>query len=108
AWARRVAAFVLGGNLVDRRGGVIVSFLASLARATVVAAAAVALMMLPRGSAQTAVILVLAAVTGTLSQFSFVANEAVGAVVTRREEARPHGIQAVLVGVDQSATVIGP
>ncbi|MEU1274232.1 MFS transporter [Streptomyces sp. NPDC005799] len=107
-WTPRIAAFVLAGNVVDRRGAAIVCFLASLGRAVVVAVAAVALIMLPRGSAETAVILVLAAVTGTLSQFGFVANEAVGAVVTRRGAARPHGIQAVLVGIDQTATVIGP
>ncbi|MET9908722.1 MFS transporter [Streptomyces sp. NPDC006476] len=107
-WTPRIAAFVLAGNVVDRRGAAIVCFLASLGRATVVAVAAVALIMLPRGSAETAVILVLAAVTGTLSQFGFVANEAVGAVVARRGAARPHGIQAVLVGIDQTATVIGP
>ncbi|MFD8305138.1 MFS transporter [Streptomyces sp. NPDC059690] len=107
-WTPRIAAFVLAGNVVDRRGAAIVCFLASLGRAMVVAASAVALMMLPRGTTETAVILVLAAVTGTLSQFGFVANEAVGAVVTRRGETRPHGIQAVLVGIDQSATVIGP
>lgn len=107
-WTPRIAAFVLAGNVVDRRGAAIVCFLASLGRAMVVAVSAVALIMLPRGSAETAVILVLAALTGTLSQFGFVANEAVGAVVTRRGAARPHGIQAVLVGIDQTATVIGP
>ncbi|MGW2234006.1 MFS transporter [Streptomyces sp. NPDC001759] len=107
-WTPRIAAFVLAGNVVDRRGAAIVCFLSSLGRAMVVAASAVALMMLPRGTTETVVILVLAAVTGTLSQFGFVANEAVGAVVTRRGEARPHGTQAVLVGIDQTATVIGP
>ncbi|MEU2424967.1 MFS transporter [Streptomyces sp. NPDC007851] len=107
-WTPRIAAFVVAGKAVDRRGAAVVSFVASLARATVVAASAVALLLLPRGTAETAVILVLAAVTGTLSQFSFVANEAVGAVVTRRDQARPHGVQTALVGIDQSATVIGP
>lgn len=107
-WTPRIAAFVLAGNVVDRRGAAIVCFLASLGRATVVAVSAVALIILPRGSTETALILVLAAVTGTLSQFGFVANEAVGAVVTRRGAVRPHGIQAVLVGIDQTATVVGP
>ncbi len=107
-WTPRIAAFVPAGNAVDRRGAAIVCFIASLGRAAVVAASAVALIMLPRGTAETAVVLVLAAVTGTLSQFGFVANEAVGAVVTRRDQARPHGIQAVLVGIDQTATVVGP
>ncbi|WP_189263610.1 MFS transporter [Streptomyces fuscichromogenes] len=107
-WTPRIAAFVPAGHAVDRRGAAIVCFIASLARATVVAVSAVALIMLPRGTAETAVVLILAAVTGTLSQFGFVANEAVGAIVTRRDQARPQGIQAVLVGIDQTATVIGP
>jgi hypothetical protein len=107
-WTPRIAAFVVAGNAVDRRGAAVVCFIASLARATVVAVSAVALLMLPRGTAETAVMLALTAVTGTLSQFGFVANEAVGAIVTRRDQARTHGIQAVLVGIDQTATVIGP
>ena len=107
-WTPRIAAFVLAGNVVDRRGAAIVCFLASLGRSLVVGVSAVALTMLPRGTTETAVVLLLAAVTGTLSQFGFVANEAVGAVITRRKEARPHGVQAVLVGIDQTATVVGP
>ncbi|MFF7475744.1 MFS transporter [Streptomyces sp. NPDC008092] len=107
-WTPRIAAFVFAGKAVDRRGAAIVCFVASLARAVVVAVSTVALLMLPPSPAETAVTLVLAAVTGTLSQFSFVANEAVGAIVTRRDQAGPHGIQTVLVSIDQSATVAGP
>ncbi|MFD8717583.1 MFS transporter [Streptomyces sp. NPDC059629] len=107
-WTPRIAAFVPAGNAVDRRGAAIVCFIASLARAMVVAVSAVALLMLPRSTAETVVVLALAAVTGTLSQFGFVANEAVGAIVTRRDQARPHGVQAVLVGIDQTAAVVGP
>ncbi|MEU9455268.1 MFS transporter [Streptomyces sp. NPDC048277] len=107
-WIPRIAAFTLAGNVVDRRGAAIVCFLASSGRALVLAVSVVAVTMLPRGTTETAVILLLAAVTGTLSQFGFVANEAVGAVVTRREQNRPHGIQAVLIGIDQTATVAGP
>ncbi|MCQ9130044.1 MFS transporter [Streptomyces hilarionis] len=107
-WTPRIAAFVLAGNVVDRRGAAIVGFLASLGRAAVVAGCAIALMVLPRGTTQTSVLLALVALTGVLSQFGFVANEAVGAVVVRRGDARPHGIQAVLVGIDQTATVLGP
>ncbi|MFG2279404.1 MFS transporter [Streptomyces asoensis] len=107
-WTPRIAAFVLAGNVVDRRGAAIVGFLSSLGRAFVVAGCAVILTMLPRGTTQTSALLVLVALTGVLSQFGFVANEAVGAVVVRRGEARPAGIQAVLVGIDQTATVIGP
>lgn len=107
-WIPRIAAFVLAGNVVDRRGAAIVCFLASLLRALVLAASAVALVMLPRGTAETVTVLVLAAVTGTLTQFSFVANEAVGAIVTRRTQDRPHGVQAVLIGIDQTAMLVGP
>jgi hypothetical protein len=107
-WTPRIAAFVLAGKVVDRRGAAIVCFLASLLRAIVLAGAAVALAMLPRGTEETVTVLVLAAVTGTLTQFSFVANEAVGAIVTRRAENRPHGVQSVLIGIDQTAMLVGP
>ncbi len=93
---------------MDRRGAAIVCFVASLVRAVVLAGAAVALVMLPRGTEETVTVLVLAAVTGTLTQFSFVANEAVGAIVTRRAEHRPHGVQSVLIGIDQTAMLVGP
>ncbi|MFE9098138.1 MFS transporter [Streptomyces sp. NPDC007264] len=107
-WIPRVAAFGLAGGLVDRSGAAIVCFLASLARAVLVAAAAVVLVMLPRGTAETVAVMALAAVTGTLTQFSFIANEAVGAVVSRRVEGRSHKVQSVLIGIDQTATLVGP
>ncbi|KPH97547.1 major facilitator superfamily MFS_1 [Actinobacteria bacterium OK074] len=107
-WIPRVAAFGLAGGLVDRRGAAIVCFLASLLRAVLVAAAAVVLVLLPGGTAETVTVMLLAAVTGALSQFSFVANEAVGAVVSRRAEGHAHRVQSVLIGIDQTATLIGP
>ncbi|MGW9030077.1 MFS transporter [Streptomyces sp. NPDC055722] len=107
-WIPRVAAFSLAGALVDRCGAAIVCFLASLARALLVAAAAVALVALPRGTTETITVMALAAVTGTLTQFSFVANEAVGAIVSRRTEGQPHKVQSVLIGIDQTATLVGP
>ncbi|MFF4547762.1 MFS transporter [Streptomyces sp. NPDC001435] len=107
-WTPRVAAFSLAGALVDRSGAAIVCFLASLARAVLVSAAAVVLVALPTGTAETATVMTLAAVTGTLTQFSFVANEAVGAVVSRRTEEHSHKVQATLIGIDQTATLVGP
>ncbi|MEV6736839.1 MFS transporter [Streptomyces sp. NPDC051104] len=107
-WIPRVAAFSFAGDLVDRSGAAIVCFLASLTRALLVAGAAVVLVMLPRGTAETATVMALAAVTGALTQFSFIANEAVGAIVGRRIEGRSHKVQPVLIGIDQTATLVGP
>lgn len=107
-WIPRVAAFGLAGDLVDRRGAAIVFFLASSARAVLVAGGSVALTMLDRGTAQTLVVMALAAATGTLTQFSFIANEAVGAIVSRRADTQAHKVQAVLIGIDQTATLTGP
>ncbi|MHB9857209.1 MFS transporter [Streptomyces sp. YIM S03343] len=107
-WIPRVAAFGLAGDLVERRGAAIVGFLASFARGVLTAAGCVALLMLPRGTAQTLTVLALAAATGALSQFSFVAGEAVGGVVSHRAAGRAHRVQSVLIGVDQSATLAGP
>jgi len=107
-WIPRVAAFGLAGDLVDRRGAAIVFFLASLTRGVLVVAGGVALIVLPRGTAETVVVMALAAVTGALTQFSFIANEAVGAIVSRRAETQAHKVQAVLIGIDQTATLTGP
>ncbi|MFJ7900679.1 MFS transporter [Streptomyces sp. NPDC096198] len=107
-WIPRVAAFSFAGDLVDRSGAAIVCFVASLLRALLVAGAGVVLVLLPRGTAETATVIGLAAVTGALTQFSFIANEAVGAVVSRRAEGQSHQVQSVLIGIDQTATLIGP
>lgn len=64
--------------------------------------------MLKQGTAQTLVVMALAAATGTLTQFSFIANEAVGAIVSRRADTQAHKVQAVLIGIDQTATLTGP
>ncbi|MEW2257953.1 MFS transporter [Streptomyces sp. NPDC047869] len=107
-WIPRVAAFGFAGALVDRSGAAIVSFLASLARALLVAGAAATLIALTPGTVETVTVMALAAVTGTLTQFSFIANEAVGAIVSRRTDRQAHKVQSVLIGIDQTATVIGP
>jgi hypothetical protein len=107
-WIPRVAAFGFAGALVDRSGAAIVCFLASLARALLVAGGAAALVALPPGTAETVTVMALAAVTGALTQFGFIANEAVGAVVSRRLSGRSHKVQSVLIGIDQTATLVGP
>ncbi|MFJ5157537.1 MFS transporter, partial [Streptomyces sp. NPDC088353] len=107
-WIPRVAAFGFAGTLVDRSGAAIVCFIASLTRALLVAAASVALHLVPPGTAETVTVMALAAVTGALTQFSFIANEAVGAVVSRQTQRQSHKVQSVLIGIDQTATLIGP
>ncbi|MFB6962603.1 MFS transporter [Streptomyces sp. NPDC056309] len=107
-WIPRVAAFGFAGTLVDRSGAAIVCFIASLTRALLVAGAGVALRLVPPGTAETVTVMALAAVTGALTQFSFIANEAVGAVVSRQTQGQPHKVQSVLIGIDQTATLIGP
>ncbi|MFF4764498.1 MFS transporter [Streptomyces sp. NPDC001292] len=107
-WIPRVAAFGFAGTLVDRSGAAIVCFIASLARALLVAGAAAMLVVLPPGTAETVTVMALAAVTGALTQFSFIANEAVGAIVSRRTDGQTHKVQSVLIGIDQTATLIGP
>ncbi|MFI1293715.1 MFS transporter [Streptomyces sp. NPDC020792] len=107
-WIPRVAAFGIAGTLVDRSGAAIVCFIASLARALLVAGAAAMLIILPPGTAETVTVMALAAVTGALTQFSFIANEAVGAVVSRQTQGQSHKVQSVLIGIDQTATLIGP
>jgi hypothetical protein len=107
-WTPRVAAFTLAGALVDRSGAAIVCFLASLARALLVAGGGAALVVLEPGVAETVTVLALAAVTGALTQFSFIANEAVGAIVSRRTDGQAHKVQSALIGIDQTATLVGP
>ncbi|MFE4423066.1 MFS transporter [Streptomyces sp. NPDC056817] len=107
-WIPRVAAFGFAGTLVDRSGAAIVCFIASLTRALLVAGAGVALHLVPPGTAETVTVMALAAVTGALTQFSFIANEAVGAVVSRQTQGQTHKVQSVLIGIDQTATLIGP
>ncbi|MEU6807486.1 MFS transporter [Streptomyces sp. NPDC046831] len=107
-WIPRVAAFSFAGALVSRSGAAIVCFLASLARALLVAGGGAVLVLLPPGTTETFTVMALAAVTGALTQFSFIANEAVGAIVSRRTEGQSHKVQSVLIGIDQTATLVGP
>jgi hypothetical protein len=52
--------------------------------------------------------MVLAATTGVLTEFSYIAAETAGAAAGRRAGSRAHHVQAVLLGIDQTATLAGP
>jgi Major Facilitator Superfamily len=107
-WIPRLAAFGWAGSIVDRRGASVVFHLASLGRALALAAGAVLLHLHPSGTVATATVMVLAATTGTLTEFSYLAAETAGAAASRRAGSRAHRIQAVLLGIDQTATLAGP
>ncbi|MGW3864715.1 MFS transporter [Streptomyces sp. NPDC005047] len=107
-WMPRLAAFGWAGSIVDRRGAALVFHLASLARAVALAAGAVLLCLHPSGTVASVTVMVLAATTGVLTEFSYIAAETAGAVAGRRAGSRAHRVQAVLIGIDQTATLAGP
>ncbi|MBT2363939.1 MFS transporter [Streptomyces sp. ISL-10] len=107
-WIPRLAAFGWAGGIVDRRGAAVVFFLASLGRALVIAAGAVLLYLHPSGAVASVTVMALAAVTGVLTEFSYIAAETAGAAAGRRAGERAHRVQAVLLGIDQTATLAGP
>lgn len=107
-WIPRLAAFGWAGALVDRRGAAVVFQLASLARASALAAGAVLLHLYPNGPVASVTVVVLAATTGVLTEFSYIAAETAGAAAGRRAGRRAHRVQAVLLGIDQTATLAGP
>ncbi|WP_338676785.1 MFS transporter [Streptomyces sp. SCSIO 30461] len=106
-WTPRLAAFAVAGALVDRIGTARVTRWASLARAVVVVAAA-GLLSQQTGSAAIVTVMALAALTGVLSEFSYIAVETAGSDASRRAGNRAHRVQSVLLGIDQSATLTGP
>ncbi|MFD4577460.1 MFS transporter [Streptomyces sp. NPDC058417] len=103
-WMPRLAAVGWAGSVVDRRGASVVFHLASTGRALALAAGAVLLHLHPSGPVASASVMVLAATTGVLTQFSYIAAETAGAGAARRA----HRVQAVLLGIDQTATLAGP
>lgn len=107
-WVPRLAAFGWAGAIVDRRGASVVFFLASLGRALVIATGAVLLYLHPAGTVASVTVMALAATTGVLTEFSYIAAETAGAAAGRRAGARAHRVQAVLLGIDQTATLAGP
>ncbi|MFF4969898.1 MFS transporter [Streptomyces sp. NPDC001037] len=107
-WIPRLAAFGWAGSIVDRRGASVVFHLASLGRALVLAASAVLLRLHPSGTVASVTVMALAAITGVLTEFSYIAVETAGAAAGRRAGRRAHRVQAVLLGIDQTATLAGP
>jgi Na+/melibiose symporter-like transporter len=108
AWVPRLAVFGWAGSIVDRHGASVVFFLASLGRALVIAAGAVLLYLHPGGIVASMTVMALAATTGVLTEFSYIAAETAGAAAGRRAGARAHRLHAVLLGIDQTATLAGP
>ncbi|MEU7117928.1 MFS transporter [Streptomyces zaomyceticus] len=107
-WVPRLAAFGWAGAVVDHRGASVVFFLASLGRALVIAAGAIILVLHPVGIVATVTVMALAASTGVLTEFSYIAAETAGAAAGRVAGERAHRVQAVLLGIDQTATLAGP
>ncbi|MGW0708982.1 MFS transporter [Streptomyces sp. NPDC002643] len=108
-WLPRIGAFTVAGTLVDRYGTARVFRAACLARAVAVLAAAVVLAVLDaRTLAATVTVMLLAASTGVLTEFSFVAAETAGSQASRKAGDRAHRVQSVLLGIDQTATLAGP
>ncbi|MFW6724207.1 MFS transporter [Streptomyces sp. MAR4 CNY-716] len=107
-WIPRLVAFGWAGSVVDRRGASVVFCLASLGRALALAAGAVLLHVHPSGTVEGATVMALAASTGVLTEFSYIAAETAGGAAGRRAGPRAHRVQAVLLGIDQTATLAGP
>lgn len=107
-WAPRMMAFTLAGALVDRHGTTRVFRFAATARAVLVLAAALLLEAQAGGLEETGTVMALAAGTGVLTEFSYVAAETAGGLASRAAGARAHRVQSVLLGIDQTATLAGP
>ncbi|KPI02888.1 major facilitator superfamily MFS_1 [Actinobacteria bacterium OK074] len=107
-WVPRLSAFGLAGTLVDRFGPAVVFRAAATVRSAVVVLAAVALAVAPAGQWSTVIVMLCAAVTGMVTEFSYVAGETSGAHASRLAGAQAHRVQSVLLGIDQGGTLLGP
>jgi hypothetical protein len=108
-WLPRIGAFTVAGTIVDRYGTTRVFRAACLTRALVVLIAAGALAALEAQTlTATVTVMVLAASTGVLTEFSYVAAETAGGEASRKAGADAHRVQSVLLGIDQTATLAGP
>ncbi len=104
----RLAAFSLAGQVVDRHGTKRVFRIASVLRALVVVAAAFILPTQASGMGATITVMALAAITGVVTEFSYIAAETAGATASKDAGDRAHRVQSVLLGIDQTATLAGP
>uniref|UniRef100_A0AAU2AEX7 MFS transporter n=1 Tax=Streptomyces sp. NBC_00093 TaxID=2975649 RepID=A0AAU2AEX7_9ACTN len=107
-WVPRLGAFAFVGALVDRHGTTAVLRTASAARALVVLAAAFVLPTQAAGLGATVTVMLLAALTGILTECSYIAAETAGGVVGREAGEPAHRVQSVLLGIDQFAVLVGP
>ncbi|MEU6148031.1 MFS transporter [Streptomyces sp. NPDC047081] len=107
-WVPRLGAFAFAGTLVDRHGTSAVLRTASTGRVLVVLAAAFILPAQAAGVGATVTVMLLAALTGILSECSYIAAETAGGVAGREAGERAHRVQSVLLGIDQIATLSGP
>ncbi|MBM7167076.1 MFS transporter [Streptomyces sp. G44] len=107
-WVPRLGAFAVAGAMVDRHGTTRVLRTASALRAAVVVAAALALPQMEAGLPTTVAVMLLAASTGVLTEFSYIAAETAGGVASRQAGDQAHRVQSVLLGIDQVGTLAGP
>ncbi|MEV7885164.1 MFS transporter [Streptomyces sp. NPDC002817] len=107
-WLPRLAAFTIGGPLVDRYRADRVFRAATAGRGLLLAAAALTLLVLPGGTATTTTVMSVGALSGLLAQASFVAIETLGAQVSRTAGTQAHRVQSVQISIDQGALLAGP
>nr|WP_268250110.1 MFS transporter [Streptomyces albaduncus] len=107
AWAPRLCTFTLAGMAVDRYGPARVFRLAAATRALITGLATPALAVTD-GHAALGLVMLLATCAGCLTQFSYIAAESVGAVASRDAGDGAHRVQSVLLGIDQTAALVGP
>ncbi|MEI5100937.1 MFS transporter [Streptomyces sp. PmtG] len=107
-WVPRLGAFAMAGAMVDRHGPTRVLRIASTMRAVVVVAAVLALPHLADGLPTTVTVMLLAALTGVLTEFSYIAGEAAGGIASHQAGSQAHRVQSVLLGIDQVAALAGP
>ncbi|MFI5804411.1 MFS transporter [Streptomyces sp. NPDC051561] len=107
-WIPRLLAFAGAGAAVDKHGATRVFRVAATARALVVVLAAMALTLVTDTTVATIAVMALAATTGVLTEYSFIASETAGGVASKEAGKHEHRVQSVLLGIDQSATLAGP
>ncbi|MEW2403493.1 MFS transporter [Streptomyces sp. NPDC046862] len=106
-WLPRLLTMVGAGPLVDRRRPERVFAYVCVLR-TLAAVATGTVLLLGDGGAASAVVMGFGVLSGMLTEVSFLAVESLGAQASRHASGRAHRVQAVLVGIDQSALLAGP
>ncbi|MFJ4800851.1 MFS transporter [Streptomyces murinus] len=104
-WLPRLVAFTVAGRAVDRHGAARVFRLACLGRTLAVTTA---MLLTVAGYGVPVVVMVLAPLTGFLTECSYLAAETTGGEASRRAGVRAHRVQSVLLGIDQLAMLAGP